>query len=235
VPVAILTSIVTTVIVFFGLRLLEDRGILGRGRSGEAVEVPSLLGMRPEQARDLLKGRELMLSLSGEREDLMYAAGTAAQAPLPGSQAPRGSAVTAVVARGLSQIQVPNLAGLRPEDAVRQLAGAGLQLGPQKSAPSPTAPAGTVGGTEPPAGAPVPPRTAITLVLSTGAPATVPRVTGVRLSRARKALEDAGLVVGKIRYGDDDDHMGGVVLKQDPADGTVTARGSAVDLVVNSD
>ena len=32
-----------------------------------------------------------------------------------------------------------------------------------------------------------------------------------------------------------DDRMGGVILKQDPPEGTDAARGSAVDLVVNED
>jgi beta-lactam-binding protein with PASTA domain len=235
IPAAILTSVVTTLVLFFGLRLLDERGVLGRGHAGEGVEVPSLLGMRPEQARELLKGRDLLLLLSGEKEDAAYATGTiASQTPMPGSQAARGGSVQAVVSRGSSLVQVPNLVGLRPEEALRQLAAIGLHAAPQKTAPT-ASPPGMVGATEPIAGAPVAPGSAVTLVVSAGAAIKVPKITGMRLPRARKALEDAGFETGKIRYGSDDDRMGGVVLKQDPAEGTDAPRGSAVDLVVNED
>src|SRR5439155_15363207 len=77
IPAAVLTSIITTVAVFFGLRLLDDRGLFGHGKqAGEAIEVPSLLGIRPEQARELLRGRGLLLTLSGEPEASKYPAGT---------------------------------------------------------------------------------------------------------------------------------------------------------------
>jgi beta-lactam-binding protein with PASTA domain len=131
-------------------------------------------------------------------------------------------------------VQLPNLVGLRPEEALRQLASVGLHAAPQKTAPSAT-PAGMVAGSEPVAGAPVAPGSAVTLVISAGATVKVPKVTGMRLSRARKALEDAGLEAGKIRYGSDDDRMGGVVLKQDPPEGSDATRGAAIDLVVNED
>jgi beta-lactam-binding protein with PASTA domain len=238
IPAAVLASIITSVIVFFGLRLLEDRGMFPRAKqASEAVEIPSLLGIRPEQARELLKGRELLLTLSGEHEDSKFPAGSiSSQTPLPGSQAPRGTAVQAVVSRGLGQVQVPNLVGLRPEDALRQLAASGLQPGPQKTIASTTIPAGAVAQTEPPAGSPLPPQGPVTLVLSSGTPAKpVPKVTGMRQGRARKALEDAGFTLGKTRYTVDEDRMGGLVLRQEPAEGTQAAPGSAVDITVNED
>jgi beta-lactam-binding protein with PASTA domain len=238
IPAAVLASIITSVIVFFALRLLDERGLLPKGKAaGEAVEVPSLLGVRPEQARELLKGRELLLTLSGEHEDSKYPAGSiASQTPLPGSQAPRGSAVQAVVSRGLGQLQVPNLVGLRSEEALRQLVTAGLQAAPQKSAPSATVPAGAVVQTEPPPGAPVPPQAPVTLVVSSGAPTKlVPRVTGMRVPRARKVLEEAGFTLGKIHYSVDEDRMGGLVLKQEPAENAQAAPGAPVEVTVNED
>src|SRR4051794_8076334 len=130
IPAAVITSIITSAAVFFGLRTLDERGLLGKAQhQTDAVEVPSLLGIRPEQARELLQGRSLLLSISGEREDSKYPAGSiASQTPMPGSQSPRGSAVQAVVSRGSAQLQVPNLVGLRAEDAGRQVTTAGLTL-----------------------------------------------------------------------------------------------------------
>jgi beta-lactam-binding protein with PASTA domain len=238
IPAAILTSLITSVAVFFGLRLLEDRGVLPHGKAtADAIEVPSLLGVRPEQGRELLAGRGLLLTLSGEQEDSKFPAGTiGTQMPLPGSMAPRGTSIQAVVSRGMGQVQIPNLAGLRPEDALRQLATLGLQPGPQKTAPSPTVPAGNVAATEPAAGAPVAPKGMVTLVISSGNPAKpVPKVTGMRVSKARKTLEDAGLTLGKVRYGVDEDRMGGIILKQEPAEGAQAAPGAPVDITVNEE
>jgi beta-lactam-binding protein with PASTA domain len=238
IPAAVLASIITSVAVFFGLRLMEDHGYLPRGKTAtEVTEVPSLLGIRPEQARELLKGRDLLLTLASEHEDSKFAAGAiASQTPLPGSQAPRGSSVQAVVSRGMGQVQVPNLVGLRTEDALRQLAAIGLQPGPQKAIASTTIPVGAVAQTEPAPGAPVAPGGVVTLVASSGTPAkAVPKVTGVRLPRARKLLEEAGFTLGKIHYTSDEDRMGGLVLKQEPAENAQAAPGSAVDVTVNED
>jgi serine/threonine-protein kinase len=204
IPAAILTSLKTSVVVFFGLLLLEDHGVLPHGRSSSG----------------------LLLSLSGEQEDSKFPAGTiGSQMPLPGSMAPRGTPVQAVVSRGTGQVQVPNLTGMRAEDALRQLANLGLQPGPQKSAPSPTVPVGNVAATEPAAGAPVVSKGTVTLVISTGNPTkAVPRVTGMRVPKAKKTLEDAGLTLGKIHYGVDEDRMGGIILKQEPAERTPRPR-----------
>src|SRR5256885_684204 len=88
----------------------------------------------------------------------------------------------------------------------------------------------------PPAAAPPgPPGPIVTVVLPTGPPAstTIPKVLGMRMSRGRKLIEDAGFRVGRVRIGSNDDRMGGVILKQDPAEGTPAPSGTPIDLVVN--
>jgi beta-lactam-binding protein with PASTA domain len=60
-------------------------------------------------------------------------------------------------------------------------------------------------------------------------------VTGMRVSKARKTLEDAGLTLGKVRYGVDEDRMGGIILKQEPAEGAQAAPGAPVDVTVNEE
>jgi serine/threonine-protein kinase len=238
IPVAALTSLITTILVFFSLRLLEDHGVFSKAPAGGAVEVPSVLGMRPDQARELLRTRDLMLTVAGERPDPKYAPGAiAAQAPLPGVQAPRGTAIqVATASAAAAGPMVPNLVGMRGDQALRQLAAAGLQAGAQQATPSTTIPAGSVVQTDPPSGAAAPPGSAVSLVLSSGSPAaTVPRVVGQRMTRARKTLEDAGFKVGRVRIGSNDDKMGGVILRQDPPEGAAAPPGTAVDLVVNED
>jgi serine/threonine-protein kinase len=235
---AILASIVTSVLVFVGMRLLEERGLLPfLSGPKTSVEVPSLTGMLPEQARELLKARGLLLTLAGERENTAFPAGAVAeQTPLPGSQVSSGSVVHGAVARGSKQVQVPSLVGLRSEDALRQLVAAGFVAAPQKTVNSDSAAPGIVVDTQPPPGTLGKPQISLTLVVSAG-PATkpLPKLVGMRLRAAKELLEQQGFKVGKIRTGIDNDRSGGIVLDQKPSVGEAAPLGSAVELTVNED
>jgi beta-lactam-binding protein with PASTA domain len=243
VPAAVIASILTSIAVFFTLRVLEQRGALpaflnGRSSGGAAaVEVPSILGMRTDQARELLRGRELLLSISTERDNAQYPAGTIAeQTPLPGSQIANGAAVQAVLSRGMKQIPVPKLAGLKVEDAVKQLTTLGLAAGPQKNVASDSVAAGTVVETEPAPGTLLTATGAVTLVVSSGGAAKpLPKVTGLRLRAARELLEQQGFKLGKIHYDTDGDLSTGLVMSQRPAAATVAPPGTPVELTVNAD
>ena len=239
---SIIASIVTSVIVFVALTALRERGLLpflggGRPAGGDSVEVPGVLGMLPDQARELLKGRGLLFTLSAERENTAYPAGAVAeQSPLPGSQVQRGSVVQAAVARGSKQAPVPALVGLRVDDALRQLVAAGFAAGPQKTDNSDTAAPGVVIDTQPPPGTPLKLHGTVSLIVSTG-PATkpLPKLVGMRLRAAREAIEQQGFKVGKIRYAFDNDRSAGLVLDQKPSVGAPAAPGTVVDLTINED
>jgi serine/threonine-protein kinase len=212
---------------------------LGTGWGGgtTTVEVPSVLGMQPDQARELLKGRGLLFTLSAERENTSYAAGTVAeQNPLPGSQVQAGSNVQAAVARGGKQVPVPSLVGLKKDEALRQLVAAGFVAGPEKEAPSETVPVGVVVDTQPAPGSPLKPQSQVTLVMSAG-PSTkpLPKLVGMRVRAAKELIEQQGFKVGKIRYTYDNQRDGSIVLDQKPSAGAPAAAGTVVDLVVNED
>lgn len=235
----VLTSIVTSAVMFFGLRELDKSGILGGGPAKPApavtAEVPTLVGLRIEQARELLKAKGLLLAITEEREDAQQAAGfIAAQTPLAGSQVAAGSTVGTVVSKGIAAVVVPNVAGLKPEDAIAKLNEKLLQAGAQKQASSDTVALGLVVATEPAAGATAAPKAAVSLIVSTGpAGAEVPKVVGISLSKAKKAIEAAGFKVGKTKYTYDNERAGLVVLKQEPAEGTKAAPGATINLLVN--
>ena len=150
IPAAILTSVVTTAVLFFGLRALDQHGLLPSSAKPPAelaappaaapapapaasgpVDVPSLVGMRPEQARELLAGRGLLLAISSERDDARFAAGTIAeQTPLPGSTLPRAGGVQAVVSRGApAQLPIPKVTGMRLRAARELLEKQGFKAG----------------------------------------------------------------------------------------------------------
>jgi len=234
--VAFLTSVFTTAAAFAALTVADGRGMLDflHGKRGD-VEVPSINGVSVEQARELLRSRELLLTLQAERPDPVIAAGKiAGQVPMAGSRTPRGAAIQAFVSTGASAVAIPTLTGARPDDAVEQLRNRKLVPGRRREEASETIGAGLVVGTDPPAGRSVGPDAEVTLIISTGsAKKPVPKVLGFRLSKAKKALEEAGFKVGTTRTGSSDYYDEEVVIKQDPADSTLAAPGSPVNLTVN--
>ncbi len=235
--IAFLTSLVTTAAVFTGLLFAERRGGLEfvHGKRGD-VEVPSINGISVEQARDLLRARDLLLNLQAERPDPAIPAGKiAGQVPLAGSRTPRGAAIQAFISTGASAVEMPTLAGARPDDAVELLHSRKLSPAHQlRQEASETIAAGLVIGTDPPAGRTVAPDTKVTLIVSKGsAKKPVPKVLGFRLSKAKKTLEEAGFKVGTTRTGSSDYYDEEVVIKQDPAADTPTSPGTPVNLVLN--
>jgi len=61
----------------------------------------------------------------------------------------------------------------------------------------------------------------------------VPSVRGKSAGGARAALEQAGLLLGDVRKGSDDNAADGVVLRQNPPAGTAVPKGQKVDIVIN--
>jgi beta-lactam-binding protein with PASTA domain len=234
---SIFASIITTAILFFGLRELDARGYLGKSKPGPgtgAVEVPNVVGVRLEQARELLKGKGLLISISEEREDAAHAAGTiVTQNPLAGSETQPATTVQVVLARPSTTVLVPPLAGLKPDEATRQLVAKGLNLGPPKTAPSATVAAGLIVETQPTGGSAVAPGSAVTLVVATEAGKPIPKVVGKSLNRGKKTLEDAGFKVGATKYQYDPCCGEYIILKQKPDEGAEAPAGTAVDLIVN--
>jgi eukaryotic-like serine/threonine-protein kinase len=245
VAASIITSVITTVVVFFGLRELDQRGYLGGSAkskpaavsAGGPIQVPNLVGLPLEQGRELLKLQGLLIAIAEERDDPSKPPGSIlSQSPAANAGAAANTTVQVVLARAAAGggLVVPTLTGTKPEDAVRQLVAKGLQVAPTaKAATTDTVPAGLVAGTEPPAGSPVKPGTTITLVVSPTRGSTVPKVVGTRLTKAKKMLEDAGFKVGKTSYRYDPCCGEYIILRQTPAEGETAAAGATVDLIVN--
>jgi serine/threonine-protein kinase len=200
-----------------------------------AVEVPPLVGLSPEQARGLLEPRGLLLVIDGERADRVVAPGTLSeQRPLGGSRLRHGDEVHAQLARAMQAAKVPAVMGMLPDAGARALADAHLKLGKSTPSPSDSVPSGTLIGTQPPAGTELKPDDTVDLIVSAGpSTAAVPKVIGKRLSSAKDVLTKAGFVVGSTRYGSNDDFEQGIVISQNPPAGSQASPGVKVDLVIN--
>jgi len=181
--------------------------------------------------------REQVSWVAEDREDTGAPPGQiVAQRPLAGSKLHAGEAVNVTVARPPVLVKVPNVVGQLIGEAKIRLEKARLTISNTVEQTHPTLGVGMVISQSVPEGAEVRAGSGLELKVSKGADSiTVPAVTGKSLSRAKEILTQAGLVAGQVRYGSNDDRSPGVVLDQKPAANTAVAKGSAVDLVVNSD
>jgi len=232
---AFLTSLITTTGVFVALTVADGRGLLAFLHRQGDVEVPSLTGVTVDQARELLRPRELLLTLLAERSDPAVPAGNiAGQVPLAGSRASRGTAVQAFVSSGASATTVPSLAGFRPEDALEQLRMRKLLPGLRREEASDTVAAGLVTGTDPPSGRTVAPGATVALMVSTGpAPRAVPKLLGLPLGKAKRLIAEAGFKLGTTRVGSSDRYDDEAIIKQEPAEASLATAGSEINIVVN--
>jgi serine/threonine-protein kinase len=200
-----------------------------------AVEVPPLLGLSPEQARGLLEPRGLLLVLDAEKPDDHVPAGTISeQTPLGGSRLRRAGEVHASIARAGAPLPVPKVVGLTVDAARDVITQSRLRVGRLVDAPSDTMARGLVIAASPAPGAEVRADTAIDLTLSAG-PTTqpVPSVIGKRLATAKGLLEKAGFAVGGTKYGSNDDYEQGIVIGQNPPAGAQASPGVKIDLTIN--
>jgi serine/threonine-protein kinase len=96
----------------------------------EPVPVPDVTGQSPDQAVGNLKALGFVVQKGADGRSAGVAVGKVmATSPAPGSDpVPFGSTVTITVSVGLPQVSVPNVTGLKEEEAVSALQAAGLKV-----------------------------------------------------------------------------------------------------------
>jgi eukaryotic-like serine/threonine-protein kinase len=227
--IALFVSAIVSAGVFLGARYL----LPPKPKTIAIVDVPTVMGMQPVQARELLDGKGLLLVLDAQREDASAPGTIIAQTPLEGSRSRRYGEVHVVVSKGQQKVKVPDLAGQDATKATQALVEHKLVAGATEQEVSPTVAAGLVLATTPPAGTEVAPGAEVKLKVSAGAgTVAVPKVTGMTLKKAKELLAAAKFqVVAKSTY--DEDRGAYVVLRQDPAEGAKVAPGATINLVYN--
>ncbi len=229
--VSIVTAALTSAVMFLVLPHLQRGGAFGSNN----VQVPSVRGLRPEQARMMLGPSGLSLVISEERDDDRVEAGHIIQQnPMEGSWVKRGVEIQVVLSQGKTKIEVPAVSGDSLTEAMNKVSAAGLRVGAVTRQPNDMVEPDQVVTTIPPGGENVAAKTPVNLVVSSGkTEAEVPKVVGKGLRAAKEELAAAGFEVGKVRYSYDEDRSGGVVLRQDPVAAASAPKGSTVSLVVN--
>ncbi|MCA1840418.1 MAG: Stk1 family PASTA domain-containing Ser/Thr kinase [Actinomycetota bacterium] len=131
-------------------------------------------------------------------------------------------------------VEVPRVAGLTKDEAVKRIQGAGLKAIIDPNEFSDSVPEGTVVSQDPEDGRKVPKGSDIHLIVSKGpSQVAVPSVVGMTQTEAENALKEAGLRVGAITNKFDSSVPAGKVIDQDPAAGSTLDRDKPVNLIVS--
>ncbi|MFP5297676.1 MAG: Stk1 family PASTA domain-containing Ser/Thr kinase [Actinomycetota bacterium] len=196
---------------------------------GDPVQVPDVVGMDIERARDEIE--EVGLDVSVEEKNSNKPEGEVLkQDPEAGETAEEGDTVLLTVSAGVREVSVPDLRGMSLEEATEALKEAGLKVGEVTTEDDPEAEPDEVLNQSWPPGASVPVKTAVDLVVASGT-TTVPSVIGLSQEEAEQQLTEAGFNVDVQTQPDDAEE--GTVVAQEPAGGSEAERGSTVVIVVS--
>ncbi|MBR0403736.1 MAG: PASTA domain-containing protein [Eggerthellaceae bacterium] len=191
------------------------------------VSVPAIRGKSSDKAASIVENVGLVYDASEDYSDDVEKGYVISQDPAPEEEVPYGSTVSAVVSLGpepKQQVEVPDLTGLPWSDAKDTLESVGL--GAEKTGD----PDGNVTGQDIDPGTMVDEGTVVTVTLASPAQQVkVPKVVGLTWKKAKKVLEEADLVADDT--GDDD----GLVVSQDPKDGSSVDEGSTVEVELDKD
>jgi len=145
--------------------------ILTVAGAAQQVEVPDVVGDRVNAARSELEGAGFTVRTEERTDDRAPQGEVVSQSPRGGEKAARGSAVTITVSTGRDRVVIPSLFNVPENEAADDLRAMGLNVERVVAADASVA-SGRVIRTEPAATTPVERGSSVTLVVSSGAPAT---------------------------------------------------------------
>ena len=194
---------------------------------------PGLLGLTRVAAAAEAKKSGLDVKVVDRGYDEVVPAGQVLSTdPGPGDSIDKGGTIGLTMSLGPERYAVPDLRGKTEEAARRILEETNLQVGTPTRRYHGKIEKGSVISTDPAPGTEVKRDTAVMLVISDGVePVAVPNVVGQPVDAAKKAIADAKLRF-KVTEAFDETVAAGLVVSQDPANGTA-GKNSVVQLVVS--
>lgn len=201
------------------------------GGTDSKLAAPNLEGSLVDEARERWKGKGLEIIVESERDGSGAEPGTIiVQRPAPGAEL-SSKEIRVTIAKKSEDVAVPDVVGKGIDEARKTLTAAGFEL----ADPAPEAsdkPANTVLRMTPDPGANAKRGSIVRLVVAQTAAIAVPKFTGLYLGKAKQAVVDAGLKVGRVKRVEHAELGENYVLRQTPAEGEKVPPGTEVELVV---
>jgi serine/threonine-protein kinase len=198
-------------------------------KGAERYTIPSLIGLTPEAAVNLLAKSPLTVGdITEAFNDKVPQGFVISSNPAPGTRVKRETIVDMVVSKGVETFSLASLVGTNGEQALNELTEAGFNVTVTYAFDEKVMP-GEVISQQPAAGAALPKGTAVEIFVSKGtAYVYIPNVMRFAQDRATALLKDLGLkvVVKKVTK------SGKLVIGIDPKVDAKVKRGSTVTLTV---
>ncbi|USQ87830.1 Stk1 family PASTA domain-containing Ser/Thr kinase [Streptomyces phaeoluteigriseus] len=202
--------------------------------SGQFTKVPAVLTQTEAQARERLDAAGLDVGkVEHAYSDTVKRGTVISTDPEPGARIRDNDSVTLTVSDGPETVKVPEVKGSRLDKAKELLKTDGLEPGLVTEAFSEDVLKGFVISSSPEPGTERRAGSAVSLVVSKGAPIDVPDVTGQDLDDARAELEEAGLVVEVSTSEINSEFDKGQVAAQSPGADKQAADGDKVTLTLS--
>lgn len=201
--------------------------------SGQFTKVPAVLTQTEAQATKRIEAAGLDVKTTYAFNDTVKRGLVISTDPKPSARIRDNDTVTLTISKGPEMVKVPDLQGLRLNEAKSRLTEQGLEPGRVTREFSEEVPSGSVIGTEPGAGTERRSGSAVALTVSKGAPVEVPEVTGASVQEARAELEDEGLKVKIAEERVNSEFDRGQVARQSPGAGEEAARGDTITLTIS--
>jgi len=197
--------------------------------------VPSVVGVKSEDAMGILKDADLEPVLSDTTYDEKFPKGTILyQRPNANEIVKKGRRIYLFVSGGEPLVPVPSITEKTISDARYALERVGLNLGKIDSVTS-EYPPNIIFGQQYAPGTPLKKGDYVSVRFSIGTTVghiTVPNLIGKSLAEAQKILADSSLKVGKINYQSSFSLMPNTILDQYPSQGNKVNAGDSIDLFV---
>jgi len=240
----ILTVVVAIIIAFIVIFAIgRAAGIFRIGpespnETEDMVEVPNVVGMTEDDAKETLNDEGLGFKVVSREESKEYEKGRVSeQKTEAGEEVAKNTTIEVVVSSGLvgDSITVPDVSGMTEDEAQSALENAGFRNISSEFTYHDSVPSGQVIGTTPEANAEATEDTEIVMQVSKGAERkTVPNVVGQKDADAQNAIKSAGLSVGTATYEYSNSVAQGIVISQSVDGGKKVSAGTTVDLVISN-
>jgi serine/threonine-protein kinase len=205
--------------------------------AGEMANVPELAGMTLEEAKEVLQAKKLSIVKSGVELNKQYERGKIiSQDPPPKSRVKLNKIVRVTISAGLEKVIVPKLTGKDLQSLDEIFKKEGLVKGNVSHVHTPSFPAGRVISQYPPEETEVPVNSRINLLVSQGSLEQrylMPDLLGKKASQVIQKLKDLGFRVGDIRRSYYPGLRSGVIINQNPSQGTLIKKRNIISLEVS--
>ncbi len=201
------------------------------------VTLPKLIGVNVDRAKADLSAMELNVNVI-EKKDSDQPGGTVIEtSPQAGTPVKKGSTVNVTISSLLSQVEIPDLHGLTPEEGKKVLESQGMTAGKLIPTESAVVEEGRLSGTIPEAGKTVNQGSTVDLLVAIPKKEPLeiemPDLSGLDQAKAEELLKKSNLKRGTITYiATPDKKEDKKLLGQSPSPGETVTEGTVIDIKI---